>query len=634
MNAPTGPGPGGPDEPLCGHGADPAGDPDGCPGSPIPGGSGCLAHVPDADRDAYLAGLAPGADIDHQATEFTPELLALLLDALRDPGTAQPVLGTARFDGARLAHANFAGARFSGPAGFEDAEFAGKGTFDAAEFDGPATFAHARFSGPASFSGAHFARDAVFIDVRVSGFAAFADTAFAGAAEFSLSRFSGPAGFDRARFSAEAHFMLASFGLRATFEGARFGGPARFGQATFEHEANFKEAEFARGTVFEGTWFRRDAPFDGARFSQNPHLGPLVCEQRVDLSAAVFEDPVTLEIAARSVRCVRTRWESTATVRLRHATVNLGQAVLAAPVAVTAHPGLFLTSEGVVTEHGLKEPSTVRMASLQGVDASLLVLTDTDLSGCLFSGAFHLDQIRLEGRSTFATAPTGWRRRGIRLTRWTRRRILAEEHHWRARTDRASGAWASAPFHLPAHTPGPEDVVVLYRQLRKALEDGKDEPGAADFYYGECEMRRHDRIGTPAVERRLLWAYWLLSGYGLRASRALSWLLACMTVTVVLLMGFGLPTQSPKQEATGTVPPGGGTVTFEIDAQDPRNPTGDRFTGPRFEKALNVTLNSVVFRSSGQDLTTSGTYIEMTSRLLEPALLAVAVLAVRGRIKR
>jgi hypothetical protein len=59
----------------------------------------------------------------------------------------------------------------------------------------------------------------------------------------------------------------------------------------------------------------------------------------------------------------------------------------------------------------------------------------------------------------------------------------------------------------------------------------------------------------------------------------------------------------------------------------------DRFTGKRLEKALNVTLNSVVFRSSGQDLTTAGTYIEMTSRLVESALLALAVLAVRGRIE-
>jgi hypothetical protein len=36
----------------------------------------------------------------------------------------------------------------------------------------------------------------------------------------------------------------------------------------------------------------------------------------------------------------------------------------------------------------------------------------------------------------------------------------------------------------------PARLAVLYRQLRKAQEDAKNEPGAADFYYGEMEMRR------------------------------------------------------------------------------------------------------------------------------------------------
>lgn len=185
----------------------------------------------------------------------------------------------------------------------------------------------------------------------------------------------------------------------------------------------------------------------------------------------------------------------------------------------------------------------------------------------------------------------------------------------------------------PARTPDPDDVTAVYRQLRKAFEDSKNEPGAADFYYGEMEMRRHDRDNTSRSERVLLHGYWLLSGYGLRASRAAGWLIAAMIITIVLLMGFGLPQNSPRQEASGTVPAGGGRVTCTIDKDDP-NPTHDRFTAKRFEKALNVTLNSVIFRSSGQDLTTTSTYIEMGSRLLEPALLALAVLAVRGRIKR
>jgi hypothetical protein len=57
----------------------------------------------------------------------------------------------------------------------------------------------------------------------------------------------------------------------------------------------------------------------------------------------------------------------------------------------------------------------------------------------------------------------------------------------------------------------------------KGREDSKDEPGAADFYYGEMEMRRHS-TGTPPSRRpivSIIWLYWLVSGYGLRASRAL-----------------------------------------------------------------------------------------------------------------
>ncbi len=117
--------------------------------------------------------------------------------------------------------------------------------------------------------------------------------------------------------------------------------------------------------------------------------------------------------------------------------------------------------------------------------------------------------------------------------------------------------------------------------------DAKDEPGAADFYYGEMEMRRHGRKRNEA-ERWLLQLYWLLSGYGLRASRALGWLTLAMMTTIVLMMGFGLPQATPKQEVTGIVPPGGGKVTFEIDKDDPQNPMHDRFTTKRFEKALSA----------------------------------------------
>ncbi|CAL9677751.1 hypothetical protein SUDANB105_08062 (plasmid) [Streptomyces sp. enrichment culture] len=147
-------------------------------------------------------------------------------------------------------------------------------------------------------------------------------------------------------------------------------------------------------------------------------------------------------------------------------------------------------------------------------------------------------------------------------------------------------------------------------------------------------MRRHDRTGTSKGERFLLWGYWLLSGYGLRASRAFAWLLATMSLTVLLLMGVGLPNKSPDPDTTGTLK--GSKISLSTNTPDPilRGGWSERMTWGRAEKAARVAVNSVIFRSSGQNLTTWGTYIEMVSRLLEPTLLALGVLAIRGRIKR
>jgi hypothetical protein len=114
------------------------------------------------------------------------------------------------------------------------------------------------------------------------------------------------------------------------------------------------------------------------------------------------------------------------------------------------------------------------------------------------------------------------------------------------------------------------------------------------------EMRRHDRVDSTRAERGLL------HGYGLRASRALGWLAAAMLATIVLLMGFGLP-QAPGAGSDRHRAVRRRQGHLRYDKADPVNPTGNRFTSERFEKALNVTLNSVVFRSSGQDLTTAGT---------------------------
>ncbi|MGX1507466.1 UNVERIFIED_CONTAM: hypothetical protein RKD43_006091 [Streptomyces graminofaciens] len=586
-NAPAAPPPSAPDWPCCGHGADPPADAAGCRGRRVAPYAECLAHLGEADRSAYLAGLRPGADLDHRGTQLTEELLNELLARLRDPATDQLRLGKVSFG---------------------RAEFAGDARFDGAEFGDEAGFAGAKFTGDARFLGARFE-----------------ETAW-----FSAAEFCDDAGFPRASFGGDARFDGARFHEQARFRWVEFGGDAEFNQAAFGRDARFSGARFGGDARFLGARFQGNAWFDRAVFGHASAVGPLVREGELSLSEAVFGAAVTIEAATAALTCRRTRWASTAALRLRYAGVDLSDAVLEYPLSVVARSWPFAVIGEDLAGQRLTDPR-VCVHSVQGVDAAHLVLTDVDLTECRFAGTVHLDQLRMEGRCVLATTPSGIRRRGWWPVRWTPRRTLAEEHHWRAARDTAADGWTPADGENALE---PAALAAVYRQLRKASEDGKNEPGAADFYYGEMEMRRHDP-DTPRAERGLLALYWAVSGYGLRASRALGWLLLAMIATVAVMMLWGLPKASPKPESTGTVT--GRSITLRTDTPAPVNPDGPyrkRLTGERFERSLRVVINSVVFRSSGQDLTTIGTYTEMASRLSEPVLLGLAVLAVRGRVKR
>ncbi|MFD7874452.1 hypothetical protein ACFV5G_10115 [Streptomyces sp. NPDC059766] len=252
----------------------------------------------------------------------------------------------------------------------------------------------------------------------------------------------------------------------------------------------------------------------------------------------------------------------------------------------------------------------VRLTSVGGVDAAHLALYDIDLPDCRFAGAVHLDQLRVDGWCTFANTLNGIRWHQLLPRWWGQRSTLAEERHWRAQCARQALAHGWTPADTPVLQPAA--LAALYRQVRKSLEDGKNEPDAADFYYGEMEMRRHDSTRPPA-ERALLTAYWAVSGYGLRASCALAWLLGAIATTLLALQLWGFPAVDPKPTTTGRQVAVGQDVTLTTDTPDPVNPTGarsERVTTPRFKKALRVVINSVVFPSSGQDLTTAGTCTE------------------------
>jgi hypothetical protein len=144
------------------------------------------------------------------------------------------------------------------------------------------------------------------------------------------------------------------------------------------------------------------------------------------------------------------------------------------------------------------------------------------------------------------------------------------------------------------------------------------------------EMRRHDKA-KPKAERAILFLYWLVSGYALRASRALSWLLGVLIVATVLLAAVGLEVPTTTRiEATITGTPPDQTIRFET----PTGPSAERPFAARLGTAALVAVEGAVFRASDQALTYTGRLIQAVLRFVGPILLGLAVFSIRGRVKR
>jgi hypothetical protein len=231
-----------------------------------------------------------------------------------------------------------------------------------------------------------------------------------------------------------------------------------------------------------------------------------------------------------------------------------------------------------------------------------LALGNVSLADCRFDEAHNLDKLRVEADTVFGLSPA--------VAGWERRQAIAEEAAWRAARARP-GRWkpASWPDSDPEPmTLSPGAIAGLYRALRKGREDAKDEPGAADFYYGEMEMRRHDR-GTGGTNRWrgratrfVLAAYWLVSGYGLRAWRSL---VALAVVTALFAVAFHF-----------------------VGFFRPPEPTS------YWTSLLYAFRSTLSLTDSQVTLTAWGSFFQALLRITGPVLLGLMLLALRSRVKR
>jgi Pentapeptide repeats (9 copies)/Pentapeptide repeats (8 copies) len=593
----------------------------------------CLAHLAPLELDAALKALPLKDKVDLRGVSITPRLLRQILSVLTPAGEDVANIATAIFDQATFTgNASFHGATFTGNASFRGATFTGNASFHGATFTGNASFHGATFTGNASFHGATFTGNTSFDNTKSPRNASFNYTRFSGDASFDNTTFAGDASFYGTTFSLGAKFYNTNFNRNAEFD-ATFSGDATFDMVTCSRDASFDRATFAGVTWFNNTTFSGATSFNYTKFSGDATFSMVTFSGAATFKGATFSGDATFRATFsgdatfsgaatfneatfsgdatfngvtfdKGASFDRTQFDGEASSLVDFSGMRLtGKVVLRVRSQVDL-TGVDTDFPLTVTSRDSEQPAVL---SLSRVNAANVVLSDVDLSRCVFSGAYNLDQIKMEGRCKFTKAPRKWDRVCwglVPVRRWTRRKVLAEEAAWHAKNgpDRDKKAWE------PQDKTGeqvqgapPEQLAVLYRQLRKALEDGKDSPGAADFYYGEMDARRH-ASDTPLGERWLLHAYWLLSGYALRASRALAFLAATAAISFLLIMTLGLPSKQSIPE--------------------------------RANQAGQIIVNAVIFRSTSGPLTTKGTWIAIISRIGEPVLLGFALVSARGRVQR
>ena len=456
---------------------------------------------------------------------------------------------------------------FSGPVVFREAVFEAGGDFRGAVFEDVADFTGAVFEDRADFTGAVFKNGALF-----------SDAVFKGRVWFKDARIDGDANFRGATFEKFAVLDNAVIGGRLLCTGTDFQVGPSFGQVTIGGDLDLNRAVFGTATSL---------------------IGPLTAGQ-VFLRLTTFPRRVRLELTTASLDVERSVFTGGVQFLLGGAPwVKLVDSSLGPASLIAIDPN-----------DARREPP--RVLTLSGTDVSTLTIGMVDLAACKFIVAHNVERLRLDHDHAFGWTPA---------SAWiSRRRIIGDERRWRAAygPKRSRELWAVPADwrrRRPPATPG--EVAKVYRSLRRSREEARDEPGAADFYYGEMEMRRLGKLYearsrlrdrnwrgwlASSGEHLLLWLYWVFSGYGLRAWRSFTALTAVLLVAAAGFTAWGYPAGK----------------------------------GHDYAYSLQFTLRAATsfFRSTDLQLSTAGGWMELVLRLVGPLLFGLAVLALRGRVKR
>ncbi|WP_245650648.1 pentapeptide repeat-containing protein [Nocardia harenae] len=430
----------------------------------------------------------------------------------------------------------------------------------------------------------------------------FTGTTFSADVIFKDVEFSKPALFTGAKFLGSLKFDDVRFGAEARFDGVRIGGELRFENVLVTGEFRADEViHVGAGSVANGLTCEKDFRIEG-----------LSCGGGVEVDRSIFSaDADWGVVEAGSLTC-SAHFRSRLLVRTRSRTVDFTRSRFDQGISLTVESGDAIldrvTFGAASTVAGTGDDAVAAVVSLVDVDISDLTLREVDVSRCAFGLAHGVDEVTVDG-VRFGRPRYCWQ---------THRAIIAEERD-------------------PAASPA--SVARVYRLLRKAFESSKDEPGAADFYYGEMLMRRRQRwrdIRTAGsggrlssfVEYSLLLGYGVISGFGLRAGRALTAFLSLVMVAAALLAARGFPAGKTAYAPIGTDARG-----YLIYAPVPPAPDGFWSNAGR---AIRLAAQSSVslLQTPAQPLTPVGEWVVLVCRFAGPIIAGLAILAVHNKLRR
>jgi uncharacterized protein YjbI with pentapeptide repeats len=381
-----------------------------------------------------------------------------------------------------------------------------------------------------------------------------------------------------------------SFAAEVRLRQLTVAGEARFRGVTFKGVASFQDSSWGAlritGCDFDGPAHTggmavaQTLALVGCRMADSRNLefrSGSLCEIR----EVVFAQPLNLRVLAPELDASSSSFEQGLDLILAPgALLHLARASLGGPSLITGD---------------VVAGARPRLTSLDGTRLQNLTLRGLDLRDCSFVRAHALDDVVISGQDQLPLAP--------RFGRWqARREVLPDEYGLRHARELRRRPHGPARWYTGNSTPRNADPATLaetYRALRRGREEARDRPGAADFYYGEMEMRRI--AAASATDRIIINLYWLLSGYGIRASRALVAYAVVVALLSVGLWHWGLSKEVPF---TDVVPYVLATTTVLA------------------KPAVDLKLDTI------------GTYLQVVARLAGPALFALMLLALRSRVRR